>query len=64
MAIVGADTKLCVTCVNYDGPRIPKGSFVDYDQFSCGKCYAPHSLGVDSKPAYSCAAWVKWAVLR
>ena len=31
MVTVGANTKLCVTCGKYDGPRIPKEYFVDYD---------------------------------
>lgn len=64
MQTVGGDTKLCATCAMYNGPRVPNGYFVVFEQFSCGKCYARHLQGVDSKPTYSCSAWVKWAALR
>lgn len=64
MVTVGANTKICVTCAKYDGPRIPNEYFVNYDPSSCGKCYARFPQGVDSKPAYSCSAWIKWAALR
>ena len=64
MVTVGANTKLCVTCAMYDGPRIPNLSFVNYNQSSCGKCYARHPQGVDVKPTYSCSVWTKWAALR
>lgn len=64
MQTVGSNTKLCVTCAMYDGPRVPKEHFVDFEQFSCGKCYARFPQGIDVKPCYSCSAWTKWAALR
>lgn len=64
MLSFGSNSKMCVTCSYWDGPRRPKGINCEIDGNLQGKCYVVSYVGISTNCTFSCPKWEKWKALR